>query len=112
MKVYLLLIVAIGSVQALIWGYSAFVGRLVDDSIGMDDRLLTQIEITMPPVIFLALLPTQGSGLYQYYGWPLVFVALALGLGTTTFLRRRVRDRKKQAAVIEQGPPEGSAEPA
>ncbi|HEY1604403.1 MAG TPA: TMEM175 family protein [Allosphingosinicella sp.] len=101
MKIYLILIVAIGSAQALIWGYSAFVGRLVDPSIAMDERLLTQVEMMIPPAIFLALLSTQGSNLFQPYGWPLVFVALALGLGTTTVLRRRVKNRKKQAAEGE-----------
>ncbi|HEX5184629.1 MAG TPA: TMEM175 family protein [Allosphingosinicella sp.] len=112
MKVYLLLIVAIGSMQGLIWGYSAFMGRLVDPSIGMDERLLTQVEMMIPPVIFLALLSTQGSNLFQPYAWPLVFVALALGLGTTTILRRRVKDRKKRAPAMEPATGEVSTEPA
>jgi uncharacterized membrane protein len=98
MKVYLILIVAIASVQALLWCYAAFVGRLVDAAIDMRERLLTQAELAIAPIMFLASLPLEFSARYRPDTMPVLIIGLTLSFGAMALLRRRLKAADRRAA--------------
>ncbi|MEO7826281.1 MAG: TMEM175 family protein [Allosphingosinicella sp.] len=88
LKVYFMLIVALGGCQALLWAYAAFVGDLADESLGRSERLQTQLRLSVPPAIFLALLAFELAGGHASTPLPLVFAGLAVA-AVTRVLRRR-----------------------
>jgi uncharacterized membrane protein len=96
LTVYFTLIVAIGGCQALLWAYAAFVGRLVDPTLDLRERRLIQVRLTIPALIFLALLLAEVAGHYQSAAFPIVLAGLA-GLA----LVRRLRGRKAAARAAE-----------
>ena len=51
LRAYLLLIATIGAVQALLWAYAAFPGRLVDDTIDRRERFLVLVRYLIAPVL-------------------------------------------------------------
>jgi uncharacterized membrane protein len=84
LKVYFMLIVAIGGCQALLWAYAAFVGGLADPSLGMRERRLTQLRLSLPPVIFLGLLAAEVAGGYHTAVLPFI----AAGVAVMAVMRR------------------------
>ncbi|HEX8125859.1 MAG TPA: TMEM175 family protein [Allosphingosinicella sp.] len=88
LTVYFSLIVAIGACQALLWAYAAFVGDLVDSSLDARERRMVQLRLTIPALIFAALLLAQLAGIYQSAALPIVVASLA---GLVVFRRYRAR---------------------
>jgi uncharacterized membrane protein len=93
LTVYFMLIVALGSCQALLWAYAAFVADLVDSAVGTRERRLTQLQLVLPPFLFLALLAAQLAGRYENAAVPIVAVAIA-----ALALVRRLRHRSSTSS--------------
>jgi hypothetical protein len=96
-----MLIVAIGGCQALIWAYAAFAGGLADPGLSRAERWRTQMRLSIPPAMFLALLAAElargGRGASV-----LPFAVAAIASATLLrLLRRRTRP----------GGPEAEGEP-
>jgi uncharacterized membrane protein len=105
MKVYFILIVAIGAVQAFLWGYAAFVSRLVDASLGLAERRLIQLQLVVPPVMFLALLLARLSGSYESAAMPVILGGFALMMLVRRRLRRSVKLRSLAEANLASRDP-------
>lgn len=88
LRVYFMLIVAIGGCQALLWAHAAFVGGLVDEGVDARERRLTQLRLSVPPLLFLALLAAELAGGYEGTMAPLAIAGLAL-VAVLRLLRRR-----------------------
>jgi uncharacterized membrane protein len=88
LTVYFTLIVAIGSCQALLWAYAAFVGGLADAALDRRERGLIQLRLAIPVLIFVALLLAQLTGMYDSAALPVVVAGLA-GLALVRRLRAR-----------------------
>jgi uncharacterized membrane protein len=86
-KVYFMLIVALGTVQALLWAYAAFVGGLADQSLSGAQKRLLLLQLSIPPAMFLALLIANLAGAYDNAALPVVI----LGVVAVALLRRRTR---------------------
>lgn len=95
LTVYFMLIVALGGCQALLWGYAAFIGGLVDPAVGPRERRLTLLRLAIPPLLFLALLLAQLAGAYDNAALP---IAIA-GIAVLAFVRRL--GRKAAAAPAD-----------
>jgi uncharacterized membrane protein len=91
LKVYFMLIVALGGAQALLWAYAAFVGGLADPGIGRRERNLMQLQLAVPPALFLALLAAELAGRYETAALPVVLAAVA-AMAFVRRLRRRAAD--------------------
>jgi uncharacterized membrane protein len=102
LTVYFALIVALGGCQALLWAYAAFVGDLVDAGVDGRERRLMQIQLALPPLLFLALLVAQLAGRYENGAVPIVTAAIA----ALVFVRRL---RRRTGAGAGAAPPEEQA---
>jgi uncharacterized membrane protein len=100
MKVYFLLIAAIGTVQALLWAYAAFVGRLTDPRLTAGEARLIQIQLAVPPLMFMAVFAAAVLGGYDAAVLPVII----LGIAAMSLVRRRLAAAGKAAAVA---PPPG-----
>jgi uncharacterized membrane protein len=104
LTVYFMLIVALGGCQALLWAYAAFVGGLVDAGMDARERRLMQLQLGLPPLLFLALLAAQLAGRYESAAPPIVIAAIA----ALAFVRR-LRRRAEAAASAPAASPEDPA---
>jgi uncharacterized membrane protein len=79
------LISAIGVVQALLWGFAAFVAKVVDARIGMAARLFTMLAMGLTPglVSYVALAASRAGSATMLW----VAVPVAVGLAV---IRRRL----------------------
>ena len=89
MLVYCLLVALAGAVQAALFGYAAFGGRLLDQSISRGHRLVTTLALCMVPILFLACGFTIRPGATTSTIWPLLIVIAGVGM-TRRFLLHRV----------------------
>jgi uncharacterized membrane protein len=103
LTVYFMLIVAIGGNQALLWAYAAFVGNLVDAGMDARERRLMQVQLVLPPLLFLALLAAKLAGRYENAAVPIALAAIA----ALAFVRRL---RRRAAAGAPAAPPEDPTE--
>jgi uncharacterized membrane protein len=99
LRVYFMLIVALGGCQALLWVHAAFVGRLVDESLDERARRLIQLRLTVPPILFLALLGAELA--MGYNGSMAPFAATAAA--TIVIMRLLHRRVARPAADGEPG---------
>jgi uncharacterized membrane protein len=103
LTVYFMLIVALGGCQALLWAYAAFVGGLVDSGMGARERGLMQLQLALPPLLFLALLAAQLAGRYESAAPPIVIAAVA-ALAFVRRLRRRAAAAAGTPAMAPESP--------
>ena len=89
--IYLGLIAAIGAAQALLFGFAAFVAKVVDPRMAQRDRLMVLATMALAPamICLIAFAATAGSDNVIFWLLP-VILALA-------FLRRRLMARKPAA---------------
>ncbi|MEA3054340.1 MAG: potassium channel family protein [Sphingomonadales bacterium] len=99
LTVYFMLITAIGSCQALLWAYAAFVGDLADKELDLRERRLIQLRVMIPAAIFLALLAGQLAGVYETAALPTVLAGLA-----ALAVVRRLRRPPAAAPGADEGP--------
>ena len=86
-RVYMILVSATGGVQALLWGYAAFVGDLVDATIERDERRMIFGQLIIAPVIcglWAALQPKAGAPTAP---------SLIIALAAFALLARRISGR-------------------
>lgn len=83
--ILLSLISTIGVLQALLWGFAAFVAKVVDPRIGLAPRLMTMLAMALTPALisYLALTATRGGASAMLW----VVAPAAIGLAV---LRRRI----------------------
>lgn len=84
MKVYAVLVAAAGFAQAMLWGYAAFVGRLIDDGVSLRERRIVLLALVIFPMMFCYLGLVMGSGVSVVAYLPVMVVAVLAGQ-----LRRR-----------------------
>ena len=94
-RVYLILVSAAGGVQALLWGYAAFVGGLVDATIGRHERITILGRLLVAPVLFgvWAAFQHEGRGPAE----PSLLVALA----GVILVGRRLLDRRRRIRAAD-----------
>jgi uncharacterized membrane protein len=92
-KVYFLLIAAIGAVQALLWAYAAFAAHLTDPRLPTGETRLIQIQLAVPPLMFVALFAAEMMGSYESALLP---VGIA-GIAIMSLIRRRLRAARRVA---------------
>jgi uncharacterized membrane protein len=88
LEIYLGLIIAIGLVQSLLWGYAAFAARLVDPAVGLRFRIAQLVlGLALPLISSVLILSSAGSGSAAY-------MLLAIGLVVAMTLARRAINRR------------------
>jgi hypothetical protein len=88
LKVYFIAQGATGLVLALLWGYAAFVGKLVDASISQRERLLSTLGMGLLPVIFAFMGVTSGTRFSEAAVLMVGVVALVIAIGRRLYARK------------------------